>query len=74
MVKARVTSTKTTVVGSIPTGGASHRSSVAERRKVPGPLVPSAKDSGVAKVRVTSVERLGEEQGGCEFDSRSLRG
>ena len=44
MVEARVTSTKPTVVGSIPTGDGSWCSSVVEQRKErPEPLIPAAK-------------------------------
>ena len=53
MVQARVTSTPT-VVGSIPTGGESCRSSVAEHWSVSDQLFPPQKHSGVVKAHVTS--------------------
>jgi hypothetical protein len=64
---------RTTVAGSSPAGGESCRSSNG-RAKRSGRWFPLQKDSGVVKVRVTSVERPGEELGRCEFDARLLRG
>jgi len=73
VAQARVTS-EPTVVGSIPTGGESCRSSVAEHWTVSGRSFPPQKYSGVVKVRVTSAkEHPGESWEGCGLETRLFR-
>jgi hypothetical protein len=73
VTQVRVTS-EPKVVGSIPIGGESRRSSVAEHWTVSGRLFPPQKYSGVVKVRVTSTnERPGENWEGCGLETRLFR-
>jgi hypothetical protein len=57
------------VAGSIPASGENRCSSVVRALVNLGPRVPAARDSGVVKVCVTSVERCSESCRGCEFDA-----